>query len=249
RLETLRIIRHSVTPATLKQNACISELVPVPSGEIRGKIWGPDHGGPALCQRGWAVNCGTFNTPIPLPPEGNLLWAREIPKVMRQEMDDMLRFEKKNEEKKWKVYTYEKAVERYCTIPSAHILLERGLAQVEGARTMHLCFIFISLELQSRIHPEFLLFSEGCFNRIFSEPDRKKFTSALVQGFWERNHTVVTVPGDHHVHLNSPEIVAPFVCDFLQSKVLSQPPSPADSQTLLFMNLMLEGNRAKNGNH
>lgn len=33
--------------------------------------------------------------------------------------------------------------------------------------------------------------------------------------------TVVTVPGDHHAHLNTPEVVAPFVSNFLRTKVLS----------------------------
>lgn len=33
-------------------------------------------------------------------------------------------------------------------------------------------------------------------------------------------HKVVTVPGDHHVHLNNPEVIAPLVSDFLQSQVL-----------------------------
>uniref|UniRef100_A0A668ATX7 Uncharacterized protein n=1 Tax=Myripristis murdjan TaxID=586833 RepID=A0A668ATX7_9TELE len=198
------------------------------------KIWGPDHGGPALCQRGWAVNCGTFNTPIPLPPEGNLLWARGC--LEEQEMDDMLRFEKKNEEKKWKVYTYEKAVERYCTIPSAHILLERGLAQVEGG----LCYIqpvqciYVLYSCFHKKHNPYAAvwscsrgytLSSCCFVRHCCT-----FNTNL-QCICIDAHTVVTVPGDHHVHLNSPEIVAPFVCDFLQSKVLSQPPSPADSQT------------------
>lgn len=32
-------------------------------------------------------------------------------------------------------------------------------------------------------------------------------------------HKVVTVPGDHHVHLNKPEAVATFVSDFLRTKV------------------------------
>lgn len=35
-------------------------------------------------------------------------------------------------------------------------------------------------------------------------------------------HTVVTVPGDHHVHLNNPEVVAPLVSDFLQTRVILQ---------------------------
>lgn len=49
----------------------VSELsVAVPWGEIRGKVWGPDHGHPVLCLHGWADNCGTFNTLVPLLPKG-----------------------------------------------------------------------------------------------------------------------------------------------------------------------------------
>lgn len=55
----------------LKQSVLLELSVPVPWGEIRGKIWGPDHGHPVLCVHGWADNCGTFNTLIPLLPKGN----------------------------------------------------------------------------------------------------------------------------------------------------------------------------------
>ncbi|KAM3623679.1 uncharacterized protein V6R79_014219 [Siganus canaliculatus] len=52
-----------------KMSREVSELsVPVPWGEIRGKIWGPDHGRPVLCLHGWADNCGSFNSLIPLLP-------------------------------------------------------------------------------------------------------------------------------------------------------------------------------------
>lgn len=40
-----------------------------------------------------------------------VLWQTEIAGVMRQGMDELLRYEKKPEQKR-KVYTYEKAVER-----------------------------------------------------------------------------------------------------------------------------------------
>lgn len=50
----------------------VSELcVPVPWGEIRGQVWGPDHGKRVLCLHGWSDNCGSFNTLIPLLPQGN----------------------------------------------------------------------------------------------------------------------------------------------------------------------------------
>lgn len=41
-----------------------------------------------------------------------ILSQKEIPRIMRQGMEEMLKFEKKAEEKK-RVYMYEKAVERY----------------------------------------------------------------------------------------------------------------------------------------
>lgn len=325
-MQTLKGVRHLVTSSTMKQ--AVSELVvPVPWGEMRGKIWGPDHGRPVLCLHGWADNCGTFNTLIPLLPQecryvavdlaghglsshrppgvfysfpayvadvrrviDALQWTKfsiighsmggniagmfsalypemvdavvlldsygflptdlkEIPKVMKQGMDEMLRFEKQKEEKKERVYTYEKAVERLLAAnptlseQSVHILLERGLAQVEGGVAFSRDFrvnlknivritVEQSLELQSRIQACILIvLADKGFEKIFAEPEQRKCISALLQAYRDQNNTVVTVPGDHHVHLNSPEIVAPFVSDFLQSKVLSQSPSPEDTQT------------------
>ncbi|XP_053194706.1 serine hydrolase-like protein isoform X2 [Scomber japonicus] len=302
--------------STVKQ--AVSELsLPVPWGEIRGKIWGPDHGRPVLCLHGWADNCGTFNTLIPhlpkecryvavdLPGHGlsshrppgvfysfsayvadvrrvvnGLQWTKfsiighsmggniaamfsalhpemvealilldafgflpinptEISKVMRQGMDEMLQFEKQTEDKR-RLYTYEKAVERLLAAnptlseESVNILLERGLVQVERgfefSRDLRINFKNIervsleqSLEMQSRIQASILviLADEG-FGKTFPESDQQKVTNTLLQGYRDRNHTVVTVPGNHHVHLNNPEVIAPFVSNFLQTKVLSQ---------------------------
>ncbi|XP_035856134.1 serine hydrolase-like protein isoform X1 [Sander lucioperca] len=335
--------------STIKQ--AVSELsIPVPWGEIRGKVWGPDHGRPVLCLHGWADNCGTFNTLIPLLPKecryvavdlaghglsshrpagvpytfpanvadvrrviDGLHWTRfsiighsmggniagmvtKIPhiqlitvftpytelscmffawyhtwctlcfpqfsalypemvdavvlldcfgfvptdsififKVIRQGMDDVLQFEKKTEEKK-RVYTYKKAVERLLAANptlserSVHILLERGLVQVDEAgfvfsRDLRVNFKNIapisleqSLEMQSRIQASVLVVLGDKGFGAAPESNQLK----LLQGYRERNHTVVTVSGDHHIHLNDPKVVAPFVCDFLQPKVLSQ---------------------------
>ncbi|XP_026215570.1 serine hydrolase-like protein isoform X1 [Anabas testudineus] len=297
----------------------VSELsVPVPWGEIRGRVWGPDHGRPVLCLHGWADNCGSFSTLIPLLPRdcryvavdlaghgrsshrppgvfysileyvadvcrvanalqlkkfsimGHSMGAdiagmftvlypemvdalifldaygllpvdvKDISKVMRKEMEKMLQFDK-NMDRKERVYTYEKAVERLLaanpmlSLQSVHILLERGLAQVEGAgfvfsRDLRVNFknafglsLEQCLETQMRIQASVLVvLAEDGFHKIFSEPSLKKFTSAFLQSLQHRNHTVVTVPGDHHVHLNNPELVAPLVSDFLRTKVLSQ---------------------------
>ncbi|XP_044047209.1 serine hydrolase-like protein isoform X2 [Siniperca chuatsi] len=318
-LQTLRSVRHCATLTTMSKE--VSELsVPVPSGEIRGRVWGPDHGRPVLCLHGWADNCGTFNTLIPLLPKecryvaldlaghglsshrpagvsysfpayvadvrrvvdalqlkkfsiiGHSMGAdiagmfsalypemvdalvlldaygflptdsvqttTEISKVMRQGMDEMLQFEKKTEEKK-RVYTYEKAVERLLAAnptlseQSVHILLERGLVQAEGgfvfSRDLRVNFKNIAcisleqvLEMQSRIQASVLVvLADKGFGTTFPESNQQKLTS-LLQGYRERNHTVVTAPGDHHIHLSNPEVVAPLVSDFLQTKVLSQ---------------------------
>uniref|UniRef100_UPI0037E79003 serine hydrolase-like protein n=1 Tax=Semicossyphus pulcher TaxID=241346 RepID=UPI0037E79003 len=291
--------------------------VAVPWGEIRGRVWGPKHGYPVLCLHGWADNCGSFNTLIPLLPKecryvavdlaGHGLSSHrplgvfycsasyvgdvsrivdalqlkrfsiiahsmggdiaamftalypemvdalvlldsygflptnsaEVSQVMRQGMDALLQFEKKTEDKT-RVYTYEKAAERLMTAnptlseQSVYILLERGLTPVEGgfvfSRDIRVNFKNItrfsleqSLEMLSKIQASVLLvLARGGSDRILSEPAQDKFTSTLLQRFREENHSVVTVTGDHHVHLNTPEIVAPFVSDLLQTKALSQ---------------------------
>ncbi|XP_044201565.1 serine hydrolase-like protein isoform X1 [Thunnus albacares] len=331
-MQALKSVRH-LTSSTMKQAAegvCVpvSELsLPVPWGEIRGKVWGPDHGRPVLCLHGWADNCGSFNTLIPLLPKecryvavdlaghglsshrapgvfysfpsyvsdvrtviDALQWSKfsiighsmggnvagmfsalypemvdavvlldsygflptdpkELPKLMRQGIEDMLQFEKKSKDKKERVYTYEKAVERLfaanptLSLESVKILLERGLVQVEGGVVFSRDFrinlknivrisLEQSLEMQSRIQASVLVvLAEEGFEKIFAEPDQKKFTSALLQAYRDRNHTVLTVPGDHHVHLNNPVVVAPLVSDFLQTQVLSQSARLTDEQT------------------
>ncbi|XP_029594938.1 serine hydrolase-like protein [Salmo trutta] len=151
----------------------------------------------------------------------------------------MLEFEKKKDEKKEKVYTYENALMRLLAAnpslseQSAHILLERGLAQVEGGVVFTRDFrinlknvvrvsLEQSLELQSRIQARVLVvLAEEGFEKMFSEPQQKTFTSTLLQGYKDKSGMVVDVPGDHHVHLNTPETVAQIVTDFLQEEAPS----------------------------
>ncbi|XP_008413206.1 serine hydrolase-like protein [Poecilia reticulata] len=314
-IQALKGVRH-VTSGTMKQ--AVTELcVPVPWGEIRGKVWGPDHGRPVLCLHGWADNCGTFNKLLPLLPKdfryfavdlaghgcsshrppgvlyafpsyvmdvrrvvdalqlskfsiighsmgGNIAGMfsalypemvdalvlldsygflptdpKEMPRVLRQGLDELIEFEKKVENKKTRVYTYEKAVERLLagnpslTEESAKILLERGLVKVEGGVLFSRDFrinltnvVRISLEqslgLQSSIQASVLVvLAENGFEKMFADSDQKKNISALLQAYRDRHNTVVQVPGDHHVHLNNPEVVAPLVSEFLQNKALS----------------------------
>ncbi|XP_030579198.1 serine hydrolase-like protein [Archocentrus centrarchus] len=324
-MQALKGVRH-VTSSTMKQ--AVSELsVAVPWGEIRGKVWGPDHGRPVLCLHGWADNCGTFNALLPLLPKefryvavdlaghgrsshrppgvlyafpsyvmdvrrviDALQWSKftiighsmggniagmfsalypemvnavvlldsygflptdlkEMSKVIRQGFDEMLQFEKKMEEEKKRVYTYKKAVERLMSVNqtlserSAKILLERGAIQVDGgvvfSRDFRINLTNIaritleqSLELQSRITASVLvILAENGFGKMFVEEEENKFVSALLQAYRDKNHAVVTVPGDHHVHLNNPDVVAPVLSDFLQTKVLSQSDTPTNVQT------------------
>lgn len=298
--------------STVKQE--VSELsVPVPWGEIRGKVWGPDHGHPVLCLHGWADNCGSFDSLIPLLPKEcryvavdlaghglsshrapgvaylstmyvadvrriveDLQWTkfsilghsmggniagtfcalypdmvdtlvlldvygfivtdpRDTFKMMRLGMDSMIQFEKRTEEN-GKVYTYEAAVERLLAAnptlseQSVHLLLKRGLTQVEGgfifSRDLRVNFrdtvrhsLEQCVELQSRIQASVLIILA---DNGYGASSDKMPSSKLLQGYQDKNNTVKKVPGDHHVHLNNPEVVAPFVSDFLQTKVISQ---------------------------
>ncbi|XP_036796238.1 serine hydrolase-like protein isoform X2 [Oncorhynchus mykiss] len=279
-MQTLKGVRHLMTSATMKQAVIALQCQSsVPWGEIRGKVWGPDNGRPILCLHGWADNCGTFNTLIPLLPKA-LQWKRfsiighsmggnvagifsalypemvdsvvlldsygflptdtkELHTVIRQGFEGMLEFEKKKDEKKEKVYTYENALMRLLAAnpslseQSAHILLERGLAQVEGGVVFTRDFrinlknvvrvsLEQSLELQSRIQARVLVvLAEEGFEKMFSEPQQKTFTSTLLQGYKDQSGMVVNVPGDHHVHLNTPETVAQLIADFLQKEAPS----------------------------
>ncbi|XP_076584029.1 serine hydrolase-like protein isoform X3 [Chaetodon auriga] len=306
----------------------VSELsVPVPWGEIRAQVWGPDHGRPVLCLHGWSDNSGTFNTLIPFLPKecryvavdlaghgqsshrapgvfysfptyvmdihrvvdalqwkkfsiighsmgGNIAGMysalypemvdavvlldsygflptelKEVPKVMRQGFDELLQFEKKTAEKKTRVYTLQNAVERLMAAnptlseKSVHILLERGAVQVEGGVVFSRDFRINlknvvrisfeeSLEMQSRIRASVLVvLAEDGFEKLFLDSEQKKFVSVLLQAYRDRNHSVVTVPGDHHIHLNNPEVVAPLVSDFLRTKVLSQSAAKTNEDT------------------
>uniref|UniRef100_A0A3Q3W8W8 AB hydrolase-1 domain-containing protein n=1 Tax=Mola mola TaxID=94237 RepID=A0A3Q3W8W8_MOLML len=311
-------VKNSLTNPTTS-----SELsIPVPWGEIRGKIWGPDHGHPVLCVHGWADNCGSFNTLIPLLPKecryvavdlpghglschrgpgvlymfpsyvldvcrvvDALQWNKfsiighsmgecgftagfsalypemvdalilldiygflptdlvtlYVPNLMRQGLDEMLQFDKQPEEKR--VYTYENALKRLLAAnptiseQSGHILLERGLAKVEGGMGLFLCSVLCfqknivrmsleqSLEMQSRIKAAILLVLYGLPQMSLLHV---KFIllHVLYVSFFQ--HMVVNVPGDHHVHLNNPEVVAPIISEFLRTKVLSQSDNRTD---------------------
>ncbi|XP_056442031.1 serine hydrolase-like protein [Gadus chalcogrammus] len=316
-MQTVKNVRHLVTST----KHAVSELtVPVPWGQIRGKVWGPDHGRRVVCLHGWADNCGTFDTLLPLLPQDYkyvafdlpghgqsshrppgvpyyfqsyvadlyrlvkaLQWekfsiighsmggniggmfsalypemvdalvlldsygflptdVKEMPEVMRQGMEELLKYENREE----RVYTKDQAFQRLqagnptLSEQSARILLERGTRQVEGGLVFSRDFRINlknimrfsteqCLELQSRITTRVLvLLAEEGFEKRFAESNQTKLISTILQGYREPNGVVVTLPGDHHVHLNHPESVAPSITDFLQSNGPSNLTSSAE---------------------
>ncbi|KAM8843625.1 serine hydrolase-like protein isoform 1-T1 [Synchiropus picturatus] len=162
---------------------------------------------------------------------------KEIPDVMRSGIDEVIQFENKAEVKS-RVYTYEKAVERLQTAnptlskESTEILLERGLAQVEGGfaftrdirvnfRNIARATLELSLEMLSRIQaPVLVVVADRGLKVVY--PEIASNYSSLLTHHEERDNTVTWVSGNHHVHLDHPEVVAPVVSDFLLKKVLAK---------------------------
>uniref|UniRef100_A0A3B4D1A4 AB hydrolase-1 domain-containing protein n=1 Tax=Pygocentrus nattereri TaxID=42514 RepID=A0A3B4D1A4_PYGNA len=237
----------------------VSEFhVPVPWGEIRGRIWGPDNGRPVLCIHGWSDNSGSFNNLISLLPSdwrclaidlpghgfsshrpagvfygfpyyvadmrrvleavqwkcfsaighsmGNALYPemveaivlldsfgllpKEINNIIRKGMDEMIEYEKKMGGRKEKIYTFEAAEER---LKATNPFLSDQSAQTlleRGVKQTNIARMDLEqcLDLQAQIKAKLLLI-----------------------------HTIVTVEGNHHIHLNDPAVVAPIITDFLQS--------------------------------
>ncbi|KAL7852534.1 hypothetical protein SRHO_G00183190 [Serrasalmus rhombeus] len=284
-IQTLKSVRHLATRA---MNHRVSEFhVPVPWGEIRGRIWGPDNGRPVLCIHGWSDNSGSFNNLIPLLPSdwrclaidlpghgfsshrpagvfygfpyyvadmrrvleavqwkcfstighsmGGSIAAmfsalypemveaivlldsfgflpahkKEINNIIRKGMDEMIEYEKKMDQ-------------------SAQTFLERGVKQVDGgdgvvfSRDIRINLTNIArmdleqcLDLQAQIKAKVLLIqaNQGLI-KIFPQPE--DLFEPMQKG-WKDKSTIVTVEGNHHIHINDPAVVAPIITDFLQS--------------------------------
>ncbi|XP_058235823.1 serine hydrolase-like protein [Hemibagrus wyckioides] len=311
-IQTLKSVRHLAMSA-MKQSVPVSEFrMPVPWGEMRGRVWGPEHGRPVLCLHGWSDNSGSFNTLIPLLPAdwrcvavdlpghgfsshrpagvfytfpsyisdvrriiealqwkrfsiighsmgGNLggmvcalypesvealvlldsygflpVDVKRMSRVMRRGIEEMLEYEKKMADRKERIYTYEKAKERlkaanqFLSDKSVEILLERGVQEVDGGvvftRDIRINLTNIvrnsleqCLEMQSQISARVLVLraSQG-LEKTFPQPE--EMAVPLLNGWSGERNTIMTVEGDHHVHLNNPELVAPIITDFLLSQ-------------------------------
>uniref|UniRef100_A0A673KJZ5 AB hydrolase-1 domain-containing protein n=1 Tax=Sinocyclocheilus rhinocerous TaxID=307959 RepID=A0A673KJZ5_9TELE len=294
--------------ATNTMRRAVSEFrMTVQWGEMRGQVWGPSNGRPVLCLHGWADNCGTFNTLIPLFPKDwrfvaidfpghglsshrpdgcfytfplyvadvrrvveALQWKRfsiighsmgesfsalypemvdavvlldtygflptqvtDMFKNMRKGINDQIQYDNKTEERKERVYTYEKAKERLkaanpsLSDQSADILLERAVREVEGGfvftrdfrinlknivnNNMEQCLHMMSLV---KAPVMILLAKDGLF-KTFILPDG--YVDMILKSWTDQKATIVDVEGDHHIHLNKPESVASIITDFLQS--------------------------------
>ncbi|TRY92639.1 hypothetical protein DNTS_007695 [Danionella cerebrum] len=160
---------------------------------------------------------------------------------MRKGINDQVQYDNTANERKERVYTYEKAKERlkeanpFLLDTSADLMLERAVREVPGG------FVFtrdlrinlkniISTNLDQCLHVMsqikarvlLLLATDGLY-KIFTLPDG--YGDELKKKWTEQNATIVELKGDHHIHLNNPEMVASVITEFLQRDSSEQPPS------------------------
>ncbi|XP_053737146.1 serine hydrolase-like protein [Synchiropus splendidus] len=159
--------------------------------------------------------------------------AAQVPARLRQVLDGMLQLE--STEKKPKVYSYEGAAERLSvanpslTPESVRVLLRRGLVDVDRGFQFSRDFalslgnVRISVEhmlqLQMKIRAAVLIVTadEG-FKKQYPDSERDQVAARLLQVYRAQQATLVSVPGDHHCHLNRPEGVAAVLSPFLLQK-------------------------------
>ncbi|XP_051559145.1 serine hydrolase-like protein [Myxocyprinus asiaticus] len=88
-----------------------------------------------------------------------------------------------------------------------------------------------SLHLREKVHSACHInmnkVADQGLDKVFPVPDG--FADALRKGWMDQKGTIVCVEGDHHVHLNKPESVAPIITDFLQSSSPDSTESDSDS--------------------
>uniref|UniRef100_A0A9J8DIW2 Serine hydrolase like n=2 Tax=Cyprinus carpio TaxID=7962 RepID=A0A9J8DIW2_CYPCA len=143
-------------------------------------------------------------------------------KNMRKGIDDQIHYDNKTDERKERVYTYEKAKERlkaanpFLSDQSADILLERAVREVEGGFVFTRDFrINLVSHFNIFIHSfAFQLAKDGLF-KMFTLPNG--YGDRIQKSWTDQKATILNIEGDHHIHLNKPESVASIITDFLQS--------------------------------
>ncbi|XP_053333532.1 serine hydrolase-like protein isoform X2 [Clarias gariepinus] len=170
--------------------------------------------------------------------------VKRIGLIMTRGIEEMIEYEKKLADRKERIYTYEAAKERlkaankFLSDKSVEILLERGVREVDGGlvftrdlrinltnivrNTLEQC-----LQLQSQINTKVLVLrAMDGLQKTFPQPE--ELAVPLLKGWSNQRNTILTVEGDHHVHLNNPERVAPLITDFLLSQKSQQPPNKSN---------------------
>uniref|UniRef100_A0A8C1FVK0 Serine hydrolase like n=1 Tax=Cyprinus carpio carpio TaxID=630221 RepID=A0A8C1FVK0_CYPCA len=164
---------------------------------------------------------------------GNVAGITDMFKNMRKGIDDQIHYDNKTDERKERVYTYEKAKERlkaanpFLSDQSADILLERAVREVEGGfvftrdfrinlknivnNNIEQCLHMLSL-VKARVM--LLLAKDGLF-KMFTLPNG--YGDRIQKSWTDQKATILNIEGDHHIHLNKPESVASIITDFLQS--------------------------------
>uniref|UniRef100_A0A8C6S889 Serine hydrolase like n=1 Tax=Neogobius melanostomus TaxID=47308 RepID=A0A8C6S889_9GOBI len=221
----------------------VSELVvPVPWGELRGRVWGPTHGYPVLCLHGWADNCGSFNPLVSLLPKecryvaidlaGHGLSSHHPPGVfytlpsyvadVRRVVDCEF------------VYSSLLFSALYPEMVDALVLLDAKQFVVTDSKTaskmrqgMDEMIQFEKLSRKKKVYT----YEKALERLLAASPLTKQSAQILlerglvpVQGGMSLNYLIylcLTVPGDHHVHLNNPQHVAPFISNFMKTKLTS----------------------------
>nr|AAH44494.1 Serine hydrolase-like [Danio rerio] len=166
---------------------------------------------------------------------------------MRKGINDQIQYDNMANERKERVYTYEKAKERlkvanpYLSDQSADILLERAVREVDGGFVFTRDFrinlkniIYINIDQclhvlsQVKAKVMLLLAKDGLF-KTFTLPDG--YADRICKSWTDQKATFVEVEGDHHVHLNNPEAVSSVITDFLQPQSPDQTESQSGNQT------------------
>ncbi|XP_026118909.1 serine hydrolase-like protein [Carassius auratus] len=169
----------------------------------------------------------------------------DIFKNLRKGITDQIQYDNKTEERKERVYTYEKAKERLkaanpsLSDQSADILLERAIREVEGGFVFTRDFRInlkntVSYNMEQCLHmmsqvkaPVMILLAKDGLFKTFALPDG--YVDLILKSWANQKATIVNVEGDHHIHLNKPESMASIITDFLQSHSPVKPQSESNN--------------------
>ncbi|XP_066563438.1 serine hydrolase-like protein isoform X2 [Amia ocellicauda] len=234
----LQAVRRLSTSATMKQTALQWKRFSIIGHSMGGNVGGLFS----------AVFPELVDSLVILDSLGFLPTAQEeMAGIVRKGVEELVQFEAERERgRREKVYSYDSALKRLqaanpsLSEESVAVLLERGSTAVEGGVVFNRDYrinltnivritLEQSLDMQARIQARVLLVmaEEGILRLYRQRPQQAEMLQQLIKGYGDKlsEVSVVEVPGDHHVHLNSPETVAPLITAFLNSGTPVTPPS------------------------